>query len=221
MQKTAILFGATGLVGACLVRLLCEKNHFTQVISFSRKPCGYSHPKLNERISDLRNVNSIASEIKGDDLFCCLGTTIKKAGNKENFRKVDFDLPLELAKIAAKNQFQNYLVVSSIGADANASNFYLRTKGQMEQEVMKQDIPSISIVRPSMLLGPRQEFRFGETAGKVAMKLINPLMFGRFMKYRGIHANDVAKAMLTLATQSTKGANIFESDELQRIANKH
>jgi uncharacterized protein YbjT (DUF2867 family) len=221
MLKTAIIFGATGLVGTYLVNLLCESKLYAQVVSYSRKPYNYSHPKLSKRISELSKIDEVASEITGDDLYCCLGSTIKKAGSKQNFRKVDFDLPVELAKIAVKNKFQNYLVVSSIGADANASNFYLRTKGEMEQQVMQIAIPQISIVRPSMLLGPRQEFRFGEFVGKITMKLINPLMIGKFKKYRGIHANDVATAMLTIATNDMKGAKIYESDELQLISNKH
>lgn len=222
MQKrlTAIIFGATGLVGSYLIRLLCDSNQYDKVISFSRKHCGYENAKLSERISDLSDIRTVESEIKGDHLFCCVGTTIKKAGNQENFTKVDFDLPAEIADISKKNKVQHFLVVSSISADAESSSFYLRTKGQMEQHVIQSSIPKISIVRPSMLLGPRKEFRFGEAAGKVAMKLVTPLMFGKFKKYRGIHAEDVAAAMLTISATNTEGAKIYESDELQQIAYK-
>ncbi len=220
-QKTAIVFGATGLIGSYLVALLCESDHYKQVISFSRKPSGFSDPKLSEHISDLGNLNDIASEITGNDLYCCLGTTIKKAGTKEKFKKIDFDMPVGLAKIAAQNKIRNFTVVSSIGADAKSSSFYLCTKGQMEQGVMQCDIPKISIVRPSMLTGPRKEFRFGEAVGKVAMTIFNPLMIGKFRKYRSIHAENVASAMIAISENYPEGVRIYESDELQQIAKSY
>lgn len=220
-KRTAIVFGATGLVGSYLVKLLCESDSYAIVVSFSRRPCGFIHPKLNERISDLKNTNVLAGEIAGDDLFCCLGTTIKTAGSKENFRKVDFDLPVDLATIAARNKMQSFSVISSVGANAKSSNFYLRTKGQMEEDVMQSSIPKIVIVRPSMILGPRQEFRFGEVAGKVLMKLINPMMLGKYKKYRGIHAETVAMAILAITENVNTGAQIYESDELQMIAQNY
>jgi len=219
-QKTAVIFGATGLVGSYLVRQLCESHRYAMVLSFSRRTCGYAHPSLREHISDHSSMHLIASEIKGHDLFCCLGTTIKKAGSKENFKRVDFDMPVDLAKIAAKNGFEHFLLVSSIGADANSSNFYLRTKGQTEQEVMQCGISKISIARPSMLLGPRKEFRFGEALGKVVMKLVHPLIIGKYRKYRAIHAEDVAKAMLAISANNDD-SKIYESNELQQIAKNH
>jgi uncharacterized protein YbjT (DUF2867 family) len=208
-------------VGSYLVKQLCQSNRYARVLSFSRRPFGYDHPLLQENISDLTSIPAIASEIKGQDLFCCLGTTIKKAGSKKNFKKIDYDMPVELARIAVQNGFEHFLLVSSIGADAHASNFYLHTKGQTEQEVVQCKIPKISIVRPSMLLGPRKEFRFGEAVGKVIMKLANPLMIGKYQKYRGIHAEDVAIAMLDLASRNSEGVMILESDELQQIAKNH
>ncbi len=220
-KRTAIVFGATGLVGSYLVKLLCENDRYTNVNSFSRRHCGYANSKLTEHVSDLDDADSLTEKITGDDLFCCLGTTIKKAGSQENFRKVDFELPVQLATIAAKNKIQSFVVVSSIGANAQSSNFYLRTKGQMEIRLMQCAIPKISIVRPSMLLGPRQEFRFSEAAGKVFMKLINPLMAGKFRKYRGIHAEAVAIAMLAIAINENSDHNIYESDQLQQIAENY
>jgi len=217
-QKTAIIFGSTGLVGGYLLELLCESNRYRKVLSFSRRASGFTHPKLKEHISTLNSLDDISNKIVGDDLYCCLGTTIKKAGNKESFTRIDFTLPVQLANIAEKNKVQSFSVVSSVGANPNSSNFYLSTKGQMENRVLQCDIPNISILRPSMLLGPRDEFRFGETAGKLLMSLANPLMMGKFKKYRGIRAISVAKAMLTITTNETKGKEIYESDELQQIA---
>jgi len=218
MTKTALVFGGTGLVGKYLIKLLCKSEQYVKVVSFSRKPCGYSHPILTERISELDNLAKISGEIIGHDLFCCLGTTIEKAGSKENFRKVDFYMPVELATIASNNKIQNLIVVSSIGADDQSASYYLRTKGKMEIRIMQCAVPKISIVRPSILLGPRKEFRFGEEVGKFVMKLVSPLMLGKFKKYRGIHAETVAMAMLAIASNDEADDEVYESDELVIIA---
>jgi len=220
VDKTAIVFGATGLIGSLLLQHLCESPVYSQVITFSRKSIHFNHPKLKEVFNYFTNLSSIKKSLHGDDLFCCLGTTIKKAGSQENFRKVDFDLPVQLAKMAEENKFKGFFVVSSIGADPKSSNFYLRTKGEMEKEILDCSIPRIAVVRPSMLLGNRDEFRFGESVGKIFMKPLSVFFIGKYRKYRAIHADTVARALIQIANDDCCDQDIYESDELIEIAEK-
>lgn len=216
--KTAIVFGATGLVGSELLKLLCASEMYSSVKTIGRRSSGISDAKLTEIVNPLLDPDEIRDVIKGDDLFCCLGTTIKKAGSREVFRKIDLELPVKLAKIAQENQVKKFIVVSSIGAKAGSRNFYLRTKGEMEKQVLEANIPDIIVVRPSMLLGNRDEFRFGENIGKALMKVFSPLLTGKLRKYRGIEAHTVAKAMFNLANAG-ENQEIFESDELEEWGN--
>lgn len=215
---TAVVFGATGLVGKQLVLQLVRESTFSKIKVFTRRPLHYEHEKIIEYITDFNDFNEIESNLfKNDILFCCIGTTIKKAGSKENFTKVDLDLPVNIAKAGKNRGISKYIVVSSIGADAGARNFYLRIKGQMEQKVTESGLPVISFARPSMLLGDREEYRFGEEMGKVFMKTFAFAFKGKWKKYKGIEAKDVAKAMIHIAGFSLPKM-IYESDELQELA---
>lgn len=216
--KKAIVFGSSGLVGRQLANQLCELPGYAEIVCVNRKSQKIDHPKYIEIISDMADLSSISDRIKGDEIYCCLGTTIKKAGSQEQFRKVDFDLPIEIAKIALKNKINHMLVVSSIGADKSSGNFYLRTKGEMEAAFLELEIPTQTIARPSMLLGKRNESRFGENVGKVLMKVFSFAMLGKLKKYRAIQAADVAKAMIIIANSEPTSRHIFESDMLQEIA---
>jgi len=220
VDKTAIVFGATGLIGSLLLQHLCESPVYSQVITFSRKSIHFNHPKLKEVFNYFTDLSSIKKSLHGDDLFCCIGTTIKKAGSQENFRKIDFEMPVQLAKMAEENKIKGFFVVSSIGADSRSSNFYLRTKGEMEKEVLDCNIPKIAVVRPSMLLGKRNEFRFGEEVGKIIMKSFSVLIQGKYRKYRAIKAETVAKALILIANDDSCDQDIYESDELNEIAGK-
>lgn len=215
-EKTAPLFGASGLVGSFVLKELLKDESFSGIHVFSRKKSVADQPKITEHIIDFNSLENYSDLIKGDVLFCCLGTTIRKAGSQEAFRKVDFNLPVQLAQIASGNKVKKFIVISSLGADAKSSNFYLRTKGEMENEIQKYKFQQISILRPSMLLGARQEFRFGELIGKGVIQITGPLLFGKLKKYRGIHAATVAKAMIKIAKENTDKI-VFESDELQKI----
>lgn len=219
-HKIAIVFGATGLVGSSLLKQLCESPLYSEVITISRKSLGFNHPKIKEIFNYFTDLSTLKSSLHGDDLFCCLGTTIKKAGSQENFKKIDFEMPVQLAKMAEENKIKGFFVVSSIGADIKSSNFYLRTKGEMEKEVLDCSIPRIAVVRPSMLLGNRDEFRFGESVGKIFMKPLSVFFIGKYRKYRAIHADTVAKAMIQVANDDCCDQDIYESDELIEIAGK-
>lgn len=216
--KRALLFGATGLIGTYVQQLLLNDPAFIEVRSFVRRSTGVQHPKLKEIITDYNNLESVAPDISGGDVaFCCVGTTIKKAGSQAAFEKVDLDIPLNSAAIAKSNGVAHYLVISSLGADASSGNFYLRTKGKMEEELRALGFQNLSILRPSLLTGDRKEFRLGELIGKYAMMLLNPILIGSWRKYRSISAKDVAKAMVRIAKEKS-GTEVYESDRLQLLS---
>ncbi|OFY56717.1 MAG: hypothetical protein A2Y87_00125, partial [Bacteroidetes bacterium RBG_13_46_8] len=152
-KRTAVLFGATGLVGSHLLEILIKDEEYAKVFLFSRKPVKSASPKIQEIVTDFSDPKQMEGHFKGSDIFCCLGTTIKKAKTRESFRQVDFDLPVVLASIASRKPVNRFVVISSIGANAESRNFYLRTKGEMEQAVRGILGEKAVIVRPSMLLG--------------------------------------------------------------------
>ena len=156
MSKTALILGSTGLTGSHLSDILLSGNYYDKVISFVRKATGTSHPKLTEHIVDFDNPDSYGDLVKGDDLYCCLGTTIKKAGTQEAFAKVDLEYPLNFARIAKQNGINQYLIVSSLGANPKSGNFYLRTKGQVEDGLRELGFAATVVVEPSFLLGDRK-----------------------------------------------------------------
>jgi uncharacterized protein YbjT (DUF2867 family) len=219
-NKTAILFGSTGLIGNLLLEELVQAEIYQTIKIFVRQSAEISHPKIQEYIVDFSKPDTFLSQINGDDIFICLGTTIKKAGSIKRMEEIDRDLPVMLASAASKNGIKRIAVVSSIGAKPTSSNYYLRIKGEMENEIMKLKFENIAIVRPSMLLGERKEKRTGESAGKIVMKVFHPFLLGKMKKYRGIHGRDVAKVMIAVLQKDQKN-NIYESDELQMIADMH
>lgn len=213
MVNTVLLFGPSGLVGNCLFNVLRKDESIKLIKLFTRRKYGSHHLKITEAVIDFENLDSSSTLITGDAIFCCIGTTIKKAGTQEAFRKTDFDLPVKLAAIAAKNKVKCFVVISSLGANANSTNFYLRTKGEMENEVLKSGVEHVYIIRPSLLLGNRKEFRLGEIIGKGVIRLISPMMIGKWKKYKGIEAETVANAMLNIAKAKPQ-QKIFESDKI-------
>jgi len=218
--RTAIVFGATGMVGNILLEELINSPAYSVIKIFVRESTDISEPKVQEIITDVSNPDSYSAEITGDDLFICLGTTIKKAGSVANMEKIDRDLPVQIARQARNNGIKNIAVVSSIGASETSRNYYLRIKGEMEKGILNLNFDNTAIVRPSMLLGERKERRRGEMVGKVVMKTFQPVLIGKLLKYRAIHASDVARSMI-LIMHKKRGKNIFESDELQKIAKEY
>lgn len=217
MQKTALVFGATGLVGSFLVNELAENEIYEKVKVFNRSKQHYNNNKIIEIQIDFEKINEYVHEFKGHDAFCCLGTTLRKAGSKEKFFKIDHDLPLEIAKICSTNEVGSFIAISSIGANAQSSNYYLQAKGLMELHIQELDFDQLAFVRPSMLIGPRKEFRFGELIGKIIMTPINYLLVGELKKYRSIHSKTVAKAMVQIANMPMDKL-FYESDELSELA---
>lgn len=217
--KTALVIGSTGLIGSQLVDLLLASEHYEKVLIFVKRDSGKSHLKLEQHIINFNAPETYQHLVKGDDLFCTIGTTIKKAGSQSAFRKVDYEYPIAFSKIAKTNNIKQFLIVSSLGANKDSNNFYLKTKGEMEAELAKANFETTVIVRPSLLLGQRSEFKLGEKIGAFFSKGFSFLLFGKLKKYRPIESSTVAKAMHLLAQSTKKGYMIYESDELQNIGN--
>ncbi|MFD2248319.1 oxidoreductase [Pontibacter ruber] len=222
MQKTrnALIAGASGLVGSHCLQLLLQSNRYSQVISIGRREVPLIHPKLDQKIVDFDNLKKYASELAADDVYCCLGTTIKKAGSEEAFYKVDHTYVTTLAQVTAARQASQFLVVSAMGADAKSMIFYNRVKGEMEADVQKQGFEAVHIFRPSLLLGEREEHRTGEELASKIMRPLSGLMIGPLRKYRPIQAETVAKAMLYAASQDQKGVHIYPSDEIEALGHQ-
>lgn len=214
--KTALVFGATGLIGGFVAELLEQDDRYKEVILFTRKPISTKAGKTRQITFNPADIQAITHHVKGDHLFCCIGTTIKKAGSKEIFFETDHNLVIEIAKAAASNHVQSFSLVSSIGASPKSGNFYLRTKGQVEESLKRLTFPNLNILRPSMLLGIRHEYRMMEEWGKTVAKLISPLLSGRLKKYRPVHAATVAEAMI-ISAFSGNGIHILESDQIENI----
>lgn len=214
--KTALLAGATGLVGGEVLRLLLASGDYAKVVAFVRRPIPHlSHPKLEQVIVDFDDLAPHAQHFQGADVYCCLGTTIKIAKTREAFRKVDFDYPLRLAELAKQNGARQYLIITALGSDAKSSVFYNRVKGEVELSLRALDLPALRIFRPSLLLGERNEFRFGEkVASFFSFAIVGPLK-----KYRPIHARTVARALLHVALHDTSvGTRVYESNEMEKLA---
>jgi uncharacterized protein YbjT (DUF2867 family) len=218
--KTALIIGSTGLIGSHLLNLLLNSNDYIKVITFVKRDTGLKHSKLTQHIIDFDKPETYKELIVGDDFFCTIGTTIKKAGSKKAFRKVDFEYPKQFAAFALENKVKQFLIISSLGADANSGNFYLKTKGEIQDFLKKCNFESVAILQPSLLLGNRTEFRLVEKIGAFFMKTPSFLFLGNLKKYKPIEGKTVAKAMLITAQKNYKGFHIIESDSIQEIANK-
>jgi uncharacterized protein YbjT (DUF2867 family) len=218
--KTALVFGATGLVGQSVVVQLSDLPSYSRIRIFSRRSTGLAErPKIEEIITDFSDPETLRSFVSGDELFICLGTTIKKAGTVKKMEEIDRDLPVKIASIASENAVRALAVVSSLGASERSSNYYLRIKGEMEKGILGLNFKTIIIGRPSLLLGERAEKRSGESLSKFVMKAFGKLLAGRLARYRAINGSDVAKALIRALT-SMDGINILESDKLQKIASE-
>ena len=217
-MKTAVIAGSRGLIGEILTKLLLNDNMYGKVISLGRRKLDISNPKLEQKIVDFNNLDKV--ELPCDDVFCCLGTTIKKAGSQANFRKVDFNFPANLAERSKASRAKRFLLVSSLGADAKSKVFYSSVKGETEAVIAQTGFETVHIFRPSILLGARKEFRMGELLGKAAMNVLGFMMLGKLKKYRGIQASTVAKSMIYYANQPEMGLFFHESDQIQDSVSK-
>ena len=218
-KQTAVVIGATGLIGTHLVQQLLSDDTFTIVRTLSRKQLVFNHQKLQQRIVNFNDLNDFTTKLgEGDIIFSCIGTTQKNVkGNNEEYKKIDHDIPLHAAEAGVLQGFKKFLIVSSVGADATSSNFYLQLKGRIENEIKSLPFESVSIFRPSMLLGKRMEKRRFEKVLQGSIKFISGFMIGALQKYHSIYAKDVAKAMIAESKQENTGIHIFKYKEIMHL----
>lgn len=215
MERTAVVFGSTGLVGSELVSQLLVNEAYSKVVALVRRSFPIPNPKYEQLvIPNFADMHDYKNKLHGTDYFCCIGTTIKTAGTREAFRKVDFEIPIQIARLASELSIPNLVVISSVGANPYTNNFYLKTKGEMEIAVKTIYTGNLKIVRPSLLIGNRKEYRFGERAATLSMKAVGWLFIGPLKKYKAIHVSKVAQAMIH-ATGMPADKIFLESDELQ------
>jgi uncharacterized protein YbjT (DUF2867 family) len=221
MMRNVLIAGATGLIGKELVSLLIRSEHYNSVHIVIRRPYNLQHRKISSYIVDFENLHDFKPDAVIHDVYICLGTTMKKAGNKTNFKKVDYDYVVSVAKWAKENNVEKLAIVSSIGAGSNSkSTFYLRVKGQVEQALQDLGFRNLIILRPSLLLGKREEFRFGELMAKLIIKPFASLMTGKLKKYRPVEAGNVAAAMIYHTIKSSAPLSIVENDKILEIDQK-
>ena len=211
-MRTAIIAGATGLIGSQVLELLIADNSYDKIIAITRKPLSVSDNKLQNLVINFADLSAYADQLKGDDVFCCLETTIKQAGSKDAFRKVDFQYPVSLAKLTSTLGARQFLLITALGADKKSSIFYNKVKGEVEEEIEKIGFDSYHIFQPSMLIGQRTDERAGERVGQTVMKVLD---FAIPLKYKAIESGKVARAMVKIALQNQKGKHVHASGELQ------
>ncbi len=211
----ALIAGATGLVGSHLLQRLLEDRDYDEIWVLTRRPLNSEHKKIREIVTDFQNLRDSLQKVEAEHIYCCLGTTMKKAGSKQAFKKVDFEYPLELAQIMISKKAEKYMLISSLGANRNSIIFYLRVKGELEEAIGQLGFPSLFIFRPSLLLGDRTESRAGEDIAKKMYQYIEWLFIGPFKKHRGIEAKTVAESMIKMAKSDQKGTLILESDRIR------
>ena len=195
-MKTALLVGATGLVGGHVLEQLLEDSYYDSVIVLTRKTLNIQNAKLKEIIVNFDQLENYKNDIKADVVFCCLGTTIKQAGSQEAFKKVDYEYPLMVAEIAKQNGASAFLLISALGAAKSSIIFYNRVKGEVEEAIGKLNFDAFHILQPSLIIGERKEARMGEGIAQKLSPLYDTLMFGPFNKYKSIKAEQIAKAMI-------------------------
>jgi uncharacterized protein YbjT (DUF2867 family) len=217
-KKTALVLGASGLVGNELVKTLIQQNNYEKIHLLVRRPVEFNDPSCEEHIVDFDQLHKYQELFQVTDVFCCIGTTIKKAKSKEAFRKVDYEYTVEAAKISSKSGVEKFLIITAMGSNSKSLIFYNQVKGQVEEALRKLIIPSVHIFRPSLLLGERTEFRFGERIAEKASAFLNLLMVGALRPYKAIEARNVAAAMAAVAQTDKSGVNIYPSHEIERIA---
>ena len=217
-MKTALLFGSSGLIGGHLLNNLIQNNDYNKIKIFVRSEPEIKDSKIEIIKTDFNNLKNHVEDIKGDDCFFCIGTTKQNSPDKNEYKRIERDMPVEIAETAKANSVNSFVYVSSGFADPKNSGSYLRYKGEVEEELKKLNFTKLGIMRPSFLMGNRKEKRFGEKIGIFLFKLLSPLFLGPLKKMKPIHSEKVAKAMIKISNGDFK-QHVFESNEIVEISN--
>ena len=217
-MKTALLFGSSGLVGGHLLNELIQNDNYSKIKLFVRSDRGSNDSKTEIIKTDFNNLENHKEDIKGDDCFFCIGTTKQNSPDKNEYKRVELDVPKKIAQIAKSNLVNSFVFVSSGYADPNSSGDYLKFKGLVEEELKRLSFSKLGIMRPSFLMGDRKEKRVGEKVGIFIFKLLSPLFLGPLKKMKPIHSKKVAKAMIKITNGDFK-QNVFESNEIVEVSN--
>jgi len=215
-MKIALLFGSSGLVGGNLLNQLIKDTNYSKIKLFVRTDPEIIDPKVEVIKTNFNNLQNHKEDIKGDDCFFCIGTTKKNSPDKNDYRKVELEVPKEIAKITKSNLVNSFIFVSALFANPKSSGDYVRFKGLVEEELKRLNFPKLVLMRPSFLMGDRKEKRVGEKIGIFVFKLLAPLLLGPLKKMRPIHSETVAKAMIRAANENLE-KNIFESNEIAEL----
>jgi uncharacterized protein YbjT (DUF2867 family) len=208
MSRVAVLAGATGLVGGFLLRQLAARAEYGEIRVLGRRPPDLEAGKVRFVATDYADLSGLSAELAAEDVFCCLGTTIRKAGSRAAFERVDYHMVVDLARTVQKAGARRFIVVSAAGASPRSPAFYSRVKARMEETVAALPFEAVHILRPSLLLGERAESRPAEQLAQRLAPLVSPLMVGPLRRYRPIHAAEVAGAMVRMALSGPRGAHV-------------
>ena len=215
-MKTAVVFGSTGLIGGYLVNQLIQDNYYSKIKIFVRSQTLINNEKVEVINIDFNNLGNHKTEITGDDCFFCIGTTKQNSPDKNDYQKVELDIPKQIAQIAKANSVKSFIFISSIYANPNSSGNYVKFKGLVEEELKRLNFSKLGILRHSFLIGKRKENRVGEKIGILTFRVLSPLLFGPFKKMKPISSQIVAKAMIKIAKQNLQKIT-FESDEIVEL----
>jgi uncharacterized protein YbjT (DUF2867 family) len=214
MTKTAIILGATGLTGSILLDFLLKDDRYEKIKLFSRSSVGITNPKLEEHLIDLFELEKHKEIFKADEVYCCIGTTKAKTPNNRVYRKIDYGIPFAAAKLCKENNINTFIIISAMGANPGSKVFYNKIKGEVERDVLKENIQNTYILQPGLIGGSRNEKRLGESIAKFFFKILNPIIP---KNYRSISPETIAKAMVVLANQGHSKKRI-ENQTIKEIA---
>jgi len=218
MVNKAVIAGASGLIGSELLQLLLQSQQYDKVLALVRNELPLNHKKLVQLVVNFDQLDQHQASINGHAVFCCLGSTRSKTPDLSVYRKIDHNYPLKLAQLAKQNKIPHYHLVSAIGANSKSGNFYTQLKGETEDDIQQVGIRSLHIYQPSLLTGDRKEFRLTEKVATIAMKLIDPLLFGPLQKYRSIQVKTVAQAMYRQSLNIEEGVFVHPSNHIKQLA---
>ena len=218
-MKTALIFGSSGLIVNHLLNCILKDDYYQKIKLFIRTKIDIGDPRVEVIYDDFKNTDNLEKTIIGDDCFFCIGTTKKDTPNKKEYRRIEYDIPVNIAKVAKLNSINSFFYVSSMGANSSVSNSYLRNKGQVEDVLVSLNFDKIAILKPSLLLGNRKKFRLAERIAQFVMTKMSFIFFGKMKKYKPIKAINVAKAIINISKNNYQ-IKFFESDKLLELSKK-